>query len=913
MKRFLAAFIVVFFLIPFGLGAEATPVTASREGDSAEDNYWKALVLLNGTKAEELSRGRVLLQEAADMEFHPAQFYLGLCLQDGRSGFPKTPQKAVTWYRLSAERGNVFAMCYLGLCYMNASGVRKDADAAAKWENAALSAAPGYNNPVPPPEYAAQLAQLGMEERDTLSGETPVNPVDQVCATAHLVLGDLATKEGKNAEAQDHYLKAANMGAGGRAGLAQAASKAAINYAFGTGIPRDMRKASELLDLSKSLLQRSASSQAHSMVKMRLLDDFAQADMEEDISKANEQQYLQTQLQIAGSFADPKSKSYDPKEAAKWFELAASGGQPWAMVSLAFLYADGKLGQAQPEKAFEWFKQAAENGKQPLGMANLAICYENGIGTPRDHSKAAEMFGKNSSWDAVCYLGSIGKCPKNIVTLDQEIELLTQWATEFKDPQAMYILSSHLLAGYGVKQNRRKAISWLKKAAKHQHGPSLVMLGLFCRSMPEDMNIRTLQQMQSATMDYSSKAAAAGDARGHAMLGNLYHEGFGVIKDNAKAAACYERCLETTPDNSSALNNLAVIYQEWWAKAHSEGSFILENLYRGKMLEYYRRADAQNLALAALNLGCLYFNGLEGKPDYQQAYMYFERAANEGDAMAHRRLGEMHEQGVGVPVTYRDAAYHYRLGALLGDTECLRRLCDFYLQGKGVSRDYERASFWLARLVASGDRTAIINYATVLVRKQDYENAVKLLKQMEGYNSSIERGMACYLLSSLYAEGHGVKRDPGKANAYWSKAFALDNPEALHDQAIAYIKQGNYAEAMPLLRKAVQLASGTGHTQSFFTLGCLLMEGKGVEKNTAEAWLLLRQAAKKGNIDAQYTLALSTLKQVQGAPSLEEALGFVELAEAGGHSKAALVRSKLEALREKSERPATQEAEARSL
>jgi len=77
-------------------------------------------------------------------------------------------------------------------------------------------------------------------ESATLSGELPVSPADRTRAAAECALGNLNAMENKLAEAQEHYVKSATMGVGGRAGLYPAAIKAAINYAFGQGVPRDL-------------------------------------------------------------------------------------------------------------------------------------------------------------------------------------------------------------------------------------------------------------------------------------------------------------------------------------------------------------------------------------------------------------------------------------------------------------------------------------------------------------------------------------------------------------------------------------------------------------------------------------------------------------------------------------------------
>ena len=256
------------------------------------------------------------------------------------------------------------------------------------------------------------------------------------------------------------------MGEAGRAGIYQAAIKAAGNYAFGKGTPRDMVKANEMLDLSKKLSRRVWTIFAHNLVEEKRLDDFAQADVEDEISTAADKAQRQIQFEIAGSFADPKSKDYDAREAAKWYELAADGGDMLAMLNLASIYSEGRLGQPDPVKAFNWFKQAAEKGNHTLGWANLAICYQNGIGTPKDPAKAAKVFKENRDDDIVCYLGSIGRCPTSVLTYEQELGLNIAEAKKAKDPQAQYILGQRYLKGWGVKADLDDAAALFKKAAR---------------------------------------------------------------------------------------------------------------------------------------------------------------------------------------------------------------------------------------------------------------------------------------------------------------------------------------------------------------------------------------------------------------------------------------------------------------
>ncbi len=74
-----------------------------------------------------------------------AQCDVGTYYEDGfidRKGkriILKDPAKAVYWYRLSAEQGNVSAQNQLGVCLSTGKGVRRDLKKAIAWTQQALS------------------------------------------------------------------------------------------------------------------------------------------------------------------------------------------------------------------------------------------------------------------------------------------------------------------------------------------------------------------------------------------------------------------------------------------------------------------------------------------------------------------------------------------------------------------------------------------------------------------------------------------------------------------------------------------------------------------------------------------------------------------------------------------------------
>jgi len=865
--------------------------------DASLDLYWQALKIFRDGKAPDWEHGRALLQEAADQENTHAQNQLGTCYLGASYGFKKDARKAVTWFRLAAGRGNAFAKVNLGQCYFNGIGVRKDHAQAADLLNAAVAGDADFSAPEPPADFFASPKKNTGESDETLSGELPVKPADQTRAAAHFALGEISTEKNDFKNAQEHYVTAATMGDAGRAGVYQAAIKAATNYAFGKGVPRNMKKAGDMLDLSKKLSRRMGTVFAHNLVEEKKLDDFAQADVEESISTAAEKAQHQIQVEIAGSFADPKSKDYDAHEAVKWYELAADGGETWAMLSLAFIYHEGRLGHPDATKAFNYFKQAAEQGKHTLGWANLAICYANGLGTTKDPEKAASIFKTYCGEDIVCYLGTIGKCPNTILTYEQETDLNITWAKKNKDPQAQYLLARRYANGWGVKMDGGDALSWLKKAAKAGNSKALCELGSLYESNGQLLGCGSTGEAFGKAVDCFRKSVDAGNPDAMASLADCYANGRGVRRDVDEAIALLEKCLKVAPELAWAHNNLAVIYQAQYGSALAAGRQNSDSsALKDMMLEHYRKADQLGLALAARNLGFLAYEGKLVRQDFQEAYNHFDTAAGRGSAEAHRMLGQMHENGEGVPITYRDAAYHYRLAALGGDPVALTRLCNFYLTGKGVSLDYDRAAFWLGLLVQkTGNLGALVVYADALLKKGDYAHAREAFEWLSKRGNPQIRGAACERLSLIYDKGLGVKPNPSKARKYRDEALGFGNEAALYATALDLIREGKKSDAIPLLERA----AAKNLPAASFRLGCLYCAGDGVAENAEKGLGLIRQAAKAGNVDAEFSLASATLQHLPGAPDLEEAIRLAEAAEGGGHPKAKTVREQLEALREK--------------
>ncbi|MFT3870335.1 MAG: tetratricopeptide repeat protein [Nibricoccus sp.] len=898
--------------------------SSTAKADLAAEKFWRALKLLDGKSPAELSEGRALLQAAADMEFTHAQTLLAECLMTGQYGFSKDKRKAANCYRLAAERGNAFAMVSFGQCLYSGTGVRKNRDKATEWLTAAVDEKADYSRPVPPADYLADIAKKP-DTNHGVAGELDRDAVGDCKAAAHYLLGLIAIDGKKTDLSQKHFVAAATAGIGGRSGIYLAAVQAALNYAFGQGIPRDMVKANEMLAISRTLTIRAGMRRIHNYTTLKIVDDFAAGDLEEEIGSAGTEFQTQAQYDIATTFTNKKSKDYNPAEAAKWFELAAENDNAWAMLHLAFLYSGNELGRPDPAKAFLWFEKVG-GGKKPkhtLGTANYAICLYNGIGTPKDTAKAEALFKEHKDTVFACYLGTKGECPKTVLNWDEWVKLIETWAKDKKDPQAQYFLGKRYLNGWDDKPDPKAAIRWFKKASAAGHGQAWTELGVLHEYQGYLFNENGTECVSSAVNCYK-RATEANEPNGMANYANMLDNGNGIKRDCEQAERIYLRCLEIDPDHARAHNNLASIYEDRLGGFENIEKAVLEavketkaspkptttiNLrlkrpryeslstddlvLRDKMLAHYEAAFRLELAYAARNLGRLHRAGLLVEKDYRKAYQYYEKAAEWGLAEDHFVLGELHELGQGVPVTYTEAAYHYRLAALEGDKRSLKKLIDLYLSGKLGEIDLDRAKFWLDRMIAQGDFSGLTTNIDVLLQKKEYATAIEWLRFLEEYGGKGEIGFACERLSRCYEQGLGVKASPSKAKKYLERALANNDSDALAWQGMLLMKEGKHKEGIAAFEKASSYSSN-----ACFYLGQLYYHGTYVEKDQARALQLMRRAASSNHSEALYFLAGATYKNIAGAPNLEEAISMATQAEVCGLEKAKALREKLEKRRD---------------
>src|SRR5208283_5633317 len=101
-----------------------------------------ALLLLAALTDAQPPAGRPPLRDRAAAGDPDAQFTLGKNYEGGRGGLKKDYAEAASWYRKSADQGNVYAQASLGILYHSGKGLPHDDLEAEMWFTIAADHAP---------------------------------------------------------------------------------------------------------------------------------------------------------------------------------------------------------------------------------------------------------------------------------------------------------------------------------------------------------------------------------------------------------------------------------------------------------------------------------------------------------------------------------------------------------------------------------------------------------------------------------------------------------------------------------------------------------------------------------------------------------------------------------------------------
>jgi len=173
----------------------------------------------------------------------------------------------------------------------------------------------------------------------------------------------------------------------------------------------------------------------------------------------------QVQVGMSYALASPRN----PKEAIKWFQMAADQGYPDGEYRLGGMLDVGITPQ-NPTEAIKWYTKAADQGYKDAQF-RLAVMYDRGRGVSQSYSEAAKWYtkaGEQGHPEAQYRLGVMYEEGKGV---PQDYSLAMKWYLKAAAGKfgagAEYKIGTFYEHGYGVPKSRDQAIAWYQKSDKH--------------------------------------------------------------------------------------------------------------------------------------------------------------------------------------------------------------------------------------------------------------------------------------------------------------------------------------------------------------------------------------------------------------------------------------------------------------
>ena len=249
-------------------------------------------------------------------------------------------------------------------------------------------------------------------------------------------------------------------------------------------------------------------------------------------------------------------------------------------------------------------------------------------------------------------------------------------------------------------------------------------------------------------------AANSKDGAAMTLIGEIYHDGLAVKRDDEEAARWWKL--------ASAFGDAQGAYE--YGVALLSGAGVAADKARAR--EEFSRAAQKGIAGALYNLGVLALQPQgDAKPDYAAAADFFRRAADAGDG---------------------EAAYSY--GVLVRE-------------GKGVALDTDEAARWLKRAADENVIAGQVEYAIMLFNgvgvARDEAGAARLFLLAASRRNPIAQNR----LAHLYMSGRGVPKDVVRAALWNGLAKAAGLTDDKLDAAIGTLTPEQLDQVKALARQ----------------------------------------------------------------------------------------------------------------
>jgi TPR repeat protein len=308
--------------------------------------------------------------------------------------------------------------------------------------------------------------------------------------------------------------------------------------------------------------------------------------------------------------------------------------------------------------------RAATDAGHAVAAAWLSRCYWNGHGVEKSQTES-QRFAR--------------------AALD---ERGLQALADQGDPAAQGALGSMYNTGTGLRQDKREALVWWRKAADQGDASAQRALGFAY------YDGKGVDQNHPEAVSWWRKAVEQGGAAAQGALGEAYRDGKGVDQSHPEAVAWFRKSAEQ--GDATAQYRLG--------EAYRDGDGVDQSHHEA--VAWWRKGAAQRDAWSQCSLGFAYQGGEGVNQSHHEAVAWWRKAADQGDATAQHALGHAYRDGAGVDQSHPEAVAWFRKSAAQGDATAQVVLGYACRDGTGVDRDECKAVQWFQKAAQQGHEDA---------------------------------------------------------------------------------------------------------------------------------------------------------------------------------------------------------------
>lgn len=445
--------------------------------------------------------------------------------------------------------------------------------------------------------------------------------------------------------------------------------------------------------------------------------------------------------------------------------------------------------------------------------------------------------------------------------------------------QVAFCASTNELAGrdlaiayfYGDGEER-SYVKALEASSKIENDATALYIIGFCYENGEggkEKNPQAANEYYAKAMNFFLKKEDVLTPAEQFMISDCYKKGAGVEKDDD---AAFKWCRKSADVGfSEAQCRLAEFF------ALGEG--VETNMTEA--LKWVRRAVAQNNATAQFLLGLWLNEGYGGmEQNKPESIRLFLKSAVGGNTLSQycfeKSVKEQHE-----------STNTWQKAAALWDAESQYMLGEFFLDGRGVAPDAVEAVKWFRKSAEQGYAEA--QYALGLCYAVGTGVEKNLAESIKLYRSAAEQGFAKAqtALSLCYAKGEGVEENVEEAVKWVKKAVnkELTNDRSMHDLSSDNTDGSTKKDEVNQIKK-LRDAAERGDVEAQYSLGLMYATEDSVALSMSEAAKWFRLAGDNGYAEAQVLLGLMYAEGKGVLKDETEAVTWYQKAAEQGHAQA---------------------------